>query len=119
EVIDREFDSRRVELLEDGANTADCLMVRIPDAGQLDQRNGEVLEVVDGVGPGITPLLAKPLVALTVILAKPVVESVPPPQKRVRTEQGSAGFAARTESPLGRVRRVRSWPGRRRSRRCP
>ena len=32
EVIDRQFDPRRVELLEDGTDTADRLMVRILDA---------------------------------------------------------------------------------------
>jgi hypothetical protein len=60
EVVDREVDAGRVQLLEDGADATDGFAVGFIDAGQLDERRLECLKRGRSAGPPRPPLREVP-----------------------------------------------------------
>jgi len=91
EVVDREVDPGRVELLEDCADSADRLAVGVVDAWQLDERHLEGLECAHSGGPAVPPLRAVAVLVLRFRFPLPVFEAVAPIVKGILREERGAG----------------------------
>src|SRR5260370_38847803 len=90
QVIHRELDAGRVELLEDCANPADGFAVGLVDPWEFDVRYIKVLKFSNGGRPTVAPLLPGLRNLVCRIASQPILQSVSPCAEASRCQQAGA-----------------------------